>query len=51
MRQRGRNLETSGDVPIQGLWEIQTEAIIDVRFGDADANTWNTQGMDKLLAW
>ena len=31
--------ETWGDVSIQGLREIQKEAIIDVRFGDADAET------------
>ena len=35
---------------IQGLLESQTEAIIDVRFGYADAETWNPVRMDKLLA-
>ena len=35
---------------IRGLWDIQTEAIIDVRFGDSDAETWNPVRMDKLLA-
>ena len=34
---------------IQGLWEIQTDAIVDIRFGDADAETWKTEGMDKLF--
>ena len=35
---------------IQGLGESQIEAIIDVRFGDADAETWKPEGMDNLLA-
>ena len=30
-------------------WDIQTEAITDVRFGDADADTCKPEGMDKLL--
>ena len=34
---------------IRGLWEIQTEAIIGIRFGDSDAETWNKKGMDKCL--
>ena len=33
--------ETLGDVSIRGLWEIQMEAIIGIRFGDANAKTWN----------
>ena len=33
-----------------GLWESQTEAIIDVGLGDADAETWKPVRMDKLLA-
>ena len=37
---RGIFPETQGDVSIRGLWEIQTELIIGVRFGDADADTW-----------
>ena len=36
----GRVLETRAGVSIQGLWEIQTEAIIYVVFGDSDAETW-----------
>ena len=42
-------LETRGDVLIRGLWEIQTEAIIDVRFGYADAGTYKHKPMYKLL--
>ena len=42
-------LETRGDVLIRGLWEIHTDAIIDVRFGDSDAETYRKETMDKLL--
>ena len=51
VRHGGSITETWGDVSIQSLWEIQTGAIIDVRFGDADAKTWNPEGMDKILDW
>ena len=34
---------------IQGPWESQIEAIIDIRLGDADAYTWKSFIMDKLL--
>ena len=34
---------------IRGLREIQTEAIIDARFRDADAETYAKDGMDTLL--
>ena len=47
----GRVPETYYGVSIQGLWEIRMEAIIDVIFGDADADTWKKDGMDKLLGW
>ena len=33
----------------RGLWDIQTDSIIDVRFGDADVETYKTEGMDTLL--
>ena len=36
MNHGGSVLETLGVVSIQGLWESKTEAIIDVRFGDAE---------------
>ena len=42
--------ETRGDVSIWGLWESQTEAIIDVRFRNADTDSRNPVIMDKLLA-
>ena len=49
MRNEGSVPETRGSVSIRVLWEIQKEAIIDVRFGDDDADTWNPEGMYKLL--
>ena len=42
--------ETRVDVSIWGLWESQTEAIIDVRFRNADTDSRNPVIMDKLLA-
>ena len=50
MHHGGSVPETRGNVPIRGLWKTQTEAIIDVRFGDADTETWEPYRMDKLLA-
>ena len=35
---------------IWGLWESHTEAIINVRFGDADAETWRSVRVEKFLA-
>ena len=49
MRHGGSLPETQGDMSIRGLWEIQTEAIIDVRFGYSNADTWKPEEMDKLL--
>ena len=43
-------METRGDVFIRVLWKIHTGAIIKVRFGDSDANTYKYDLMDKLLA-
>ena len=48
-RQGRGGLETRGDVLIRVLWKIQTGAIIGVRFGDADADTYKYEPMDKLL--
>ena len=47
---RGRVPETQCDVSTRGLWESQTEEIIDIRFGDADTETWVPEGVDKILA-
>ena len=38
VHQGGRGLETRGDVLIQGLWESQNYAIINVIFGDSDVD-------------
>ena len=46
----GRVPETQCDVSTRGLWESQTEEIIDIRFGDADTETWVPEGVDKILA-
>ena len=50
MRNGGGVPETQGDVSIQGLWNIHTEEIIDVRFGDTDTETYKPVIMDNLLA-
>ena len=42
-------METRGDILIRGLWEIHTGAIIDVRFGDAVADTYKYEPLGKLL--
>ena len=49
MPQGGRIPETRGVVLIRGLWGSHTESIIDVRFGDADTETYTTEGMYTLL--
>ena len=43
-------LETRGDVLIQVLWEIQTEAIGDVIFGDSDDDNYNKDPIKMSLA-
>ena len=35
---------------IQGLWDCQVDAIIDVKLGDADADTYKYEPMTALLA-
>ena len=40
---------TQGDMLIRGLWESKTEAIIGVRFGDADTDPYKKEKMDTLL--
>ena len=42
-------LETRGDIITQGLWKIWSYIIIDIRFGDADADTYKNKPMDKPL--
>ena len=43
-------METRGDFIIRGLWEIQTDAIINVIFGDSDTDTYKKEATGKLLA-
>ena len=38
-----------GGLLIQGLWESQTEAIIDIRLGDPDCDTHKKEPMGTLL--
>ena len=35
---------------VQGLWDRQIEAIIDVKIGDADADSYKYEPMASLLA-
>ena len=35
---------------IRVLWDRQVDAIIDVKLGDADANTYNYEPMTALLS-
>ena len=48
-RQGRGGLETRGGVLIRILWKIQTDVIINVKFGDSDADTYKYETMDKLL--
>ena len=36
---------------IRGLWDRQAEAIIDVKLGDADADSYKYEPTAALLAW
>ena len=42
-------LETIWDVLIWGLWGIQTDAIIDIRFQDSGADTYKHEPMEILM--
>ena len=42
-------MDTRGDVIVQGLLESQTDVIIDVIFGDVNADTYKYEPMDMLL--
>ena len=45
-----KDKETRGDVMIQGLWDCQVEAIIDVKLSGADADSYKYEPMAALLA-
>ena len=50
MRQGSKNVkETWGDVMVQGLWDRQFYTIIDVKRGDADADSYKYEPMTALL--
>ena len=36
---------------IQGLWDWQVEATIDIKIGDADADSYNYGPTAVILAW
>ena len=40
VRQGSDILDSRGDVLIQGLWELQTDAIINIKLGDAYVDTY-----------
>ena len=45
-----RHKDTRRDVMIRGLWDRQVNPIIDVKLGDADADTYKHDPMTSLLA-
>ena len=45
-----KDKETLGGVMVQDLWDHQVNAIIDVKLGDADADTYKYEPMAALLA-
>ena len=47
----GREKETKEDVMTQGLWYRQADAIVDVKFGDADTDSYKYEPMATLLDW
>ena len=42
-------METRGDVLIWGLWDRQTGAIVDIKLGDADVDTYRFDPMVTFL--
>ena len=40
--------DTRGDMIIQGLWDSQVDTIIDVKIGEADADTYTYEPMTSL---
>ena len=49
INQGSDNLDTRGNVIIQGLWDRKTDTIIYVKLGDADADTYRFEPMLTLL--
>ena len=40
-----------GDVTIQGLWDQKANAIIDIKLGNADTDSYKHEPMAVLLDW
>ena len=49
IRQGGEKLETRGGVLVQGLRDLQTDSIIDVKSSDADADSYIFDSITALL--
>ena len=45
-----KHKDTREDVMIRGLWDCQVDAIIDIKLGDAEADTYKYEPMTSLLA-
>ena len=45
-----KDKETWGDVLVRGLWDRQFDAIIGVKIGDTDADSYKYEPMTALLA-
>ena len=45
-----KHKDTREGVMIQGLWDCQVDAIIDIKVGDVDADTYKYDPMTSLLA-
>ena len=45
-----KHKDIMGDVMIQDLWDRKVDAIIDIKLGDADADTYIHEPIKKLLA-
>ena len=43
--------ETRVDVMIQGLWYRQADAIIDVKLGESDTDSYKYEPMAAILDW
>ena len=51
LQERDKDKEKRGDVMIRGLWDRQTEAIIDVKIDDTDADSYKYDPMAALQDW
>ena len=49
--QGGEKLEKRGDVMIRALWDQQTDAIIDIKVGDVEGDSYRFETMVLLWAW